>query len=182
MGALGGDSLPVIRIAPETAADGWEIEYLLDTAFAPGRTALSSYRLREGVEPVGPLCLTARDDDAMAALAGCIRFWPVRVGDAGEALLLGPVATHPTRQGEGIGARLILESLERAEALGWAACILVGDEPYYRRFGFARSGTLRFPPPTNPNRVLARALVPGGLDGLSGDVTRFDSAPSPQAR
>jgi len=163
----------VIRIAPETAADEWEIEYLLDKAFAPGRTALSSYRLREGVEPVAPLCLTARDDDAMAALAGCIRFWPVRVGAVGPALLLGPVATHPTRQGEGIGAMLILESLERAVDEGWGACILVGDEPYYRRYGFARADFLGFPPPTNPNRVLAKALVSGGLDGMAGQVSRW---------
>lgn len=164
----------MIHIATETAEDGWEIEYLLDTAFAPGRTALSSYRLREGVAPVGPLCLTARDDDAVAALAGCIRFWPVRVGVVPEPmLLLGPVATHPTRQGEGIGATLIFAALERAEGLGWRACILVGDAPYYRRFGFEKSAALRFPPPTNPNRVLARALVPGGLDGVVGPVERW---------
>jgi len=162
----------VIRIAPETAADEREIEYLLDTAFAPGRTALSSYRLRDGVAPVAPLCLTARDDDVTAALAGCIRFWPVRAGE-GRALLLGPVATHPTRQGEGIGAMLILESLERAAASGWGACILVGDEPYYRRFGFARADFLAFPPPTNPSRVLAKALQPDGLHGIQGDVTRW---------
>lgn len=161
----------MIRIATETAADGWEIEYLLDTAFAPGRTALSSYRLREGVAPVADLCLTARDDDEMASLAGCIRFWPVQVG-AAKALLLGPVATHHTRQGEGIGATLILESLDRAVGLGWGACILIGDEPYYRRFGFARADFLRFPAPTNPNRILARALVPGGLEGVAGEVTR----------
>ncbi len=165
----------MIRIAPETAADGWEIEYLLDTAFAPGRSALSSYRLREGVDPVASLCLTARDDDAMNSLAGCIRFWPIRAGRR-QALLLGPVATHPTRQGEGIGARLILASLDRATAEGWSACVLVGDEPYYRRFGFARSKTLRFPPPTNPNRVLAKALQPGGLDGIEGDVTRWSES------
>ncbi len=165
----------MIRIAPETAADGWEIEYLLDTAFAPGRTALSSYRLREGVEPVGALCLTARDNDAMAALAGCIRFWPVQAGGR-KALLLGPVATHPTRQGEGIGAMLILESLDRAVDLGWGACILVGDEPYYQRFGFARADFLRFPPPTNPKRVLAKALAPGGLDGVAGDVVRWQGS------
>ena len=164
----------MIRIATETAEDGWEIEYLLDTAFAPGRTALSSYRLREGVEPVRELCLTARDDDAMASLAGCIRFWPVRVGEnPAPALLLGPVATHPTRQGEGIGAMLIFAALEKAEKSGWCACILVGDEPYYRRFGFVKSETLSFPPPTNPNRVLARALVPYGLDDVAGPVRRW---------
>jgi len=175
MDPMGGGPGLVIRIATETAADGWEIEYLLDTAFAPGRTALSSYRLREGVEPVAALCLTARDDDAMASLAGCIRFWPVQAGQ-GAALLLGPVATHPTRQGEGIGAMLILESLERAATAGWGACILVGDEPYYRRFGFARADFLRFPPPTNPNRVLVKALLPGGLNDLAGDVTRWQGS------
>jgi len=162
----------VIRIATETEADGWEIEYLLDTAFTPGRTALSSYRLRDGVQPVSDLCLTARDDDAMASLAGCIRFWPVAVNGR-KTLLLGPVATHPTRQGEGIAARLILESLERATASGWSACILIGDEPYYRRFGFTKSETLRFPPPTNPNRILVKALASDGLDGLSGSVVRW---------
>ncbi len=162
----------MIRIAPETEADGWEIEYLLDTAFTPGRTALSSYRLREGVEPVAALCLTARDDDSGASLAGCIRFWPIKAGGR-RVLLLGPVAIHPTRQGEGIGARLILESLDRAKSEGWNACILVGDEPYYRRFGFAKSEVLRFPPPTNPNRVLAKALQADGLDGIEGEVTRW---------
>ena len=75
----------------------------LDLAFAPGRAALSSYRLRDGVEPVAELCLVARDE--YDALAGAIRYWPVRVGAAGHAaLLLGPVAVHPTRQGEGLGA------------------------------------------------------------------------------
>lgn len=166
----------MIAITPETADDSWEVEYLLDTAFAPGRTALSSYRLREGVDPVGELCLVARDDDEIAALAGCIRFWPIRIGEAGSpALLLGPVATHPTRQGEGIGARLILESLERARDIGWQRAVLVGDEPYYGRFGFKRSlgEVLDFPPPTNPNRLLARELVPGGMSGVSGMVRRW---------
>lgn len=166
----------MIRLAPETPQDAWEIEYLLDTAFAPGRTALSSYRLREGVAPVAPLCLTARDDDVTGALAGCIRYWPVSVGEgAWPALLLGPVAIHPTRQGEGVGARLILESLDRAVENGWHRVILVGDEPYYSRFGFTRAvgRALDFPPPTNPNRLLARALVEGAMDGVSGMVRRW---------
>lgn len=165
----------MIIIAEETPDDHWEIEALLDNAFAPGRASLSSYRLREGVEPVGSLCLTARDDDEIGALAGTIRFWPIAIGDAATpSLLLGPVAAHPTRQGEGIGAMLILEGLELAERLGWERCILIGDEPYYARFGFRRAlaETISFPPPTNPNRILARALVVGGMDGVSGDVKR----------
>ena len=163
----------MIRIAPERADDRWEVEYLLDTAFAPGRTALSSYRLREGVEPVASLCLTARDDDEIGALAGLIRYWPIEIGaKAWPALLLGPVAAHPTRQGEGIGAQLILESLDLAAQQGWERVVLIGDEPYYGRFGFRRDLAVRleFPPPTNPRRILARALVIGAMDNVSGQV------------
>lgn len=164
----------MFRILRESPADWFEVEAHFDLAFAPGRTALSSYRLRDDVPPVPGLSLLARDDyDAVAA---AIRYWPVAVGDAGTpALLLGPVAVHPTRQGEGLGALLITDSLERAVDLGWTRVILVGDEPYYRRFGFSREAALAldYPPPTNPDRLLARALVPGAFDGVSGMVQRW---------
>lgn len=164
----------MFRIRPETAADTAEVEYLYDLAFAPGRTALSSYRLREGVAPVAALCLTARDD--YEAVAGAIRYWPIRIGEGGPAaLLLGPVAVHPTRQGEGLGALLIGESLERARDLGWTRAVLVGDEPYYRRFGFTRAmaAGLDYPPPTNPDRLLARELETGAFEGVRGMVSRW---------
>jgi predicted N-acetyltransferase YhbS len=124
--------------------------------------------LRDGVAPVAELCLVARED---GIVAGAIRYWPVRVGGA-EALLLGPVAVHPTHQGEGLGGWLIRESLERARAHGWARVMLVGDAPYYGRFGFARLEGVEMPPPTNPARVLGLALVPGAWDGIAGAVTR----------
>ena len=129
-----------MRIAEETEDDWWEVEALYDLAFAPGREALSSYRLRDGVPPVARLCLTARDD--LGILAGAIRFWPVRVGGT-PVLLLGPIAVHPTRQGEGVGALLIEESFARAS--GWKRAMLVGDEPYYGRFGFKRLGGVTMP-------------------------------------
>ena len=150
--------------AQETGEDWWEVEALFDLSFAPGREALSSYRLREGVAPVAGLCRVARED---GVVGGAIRFWPVRVG-AAEALLLGPVAVHPTRQGEGLGGALIRDGLERARAEGWARVILVGDAPYYGKFGFARLEHVRMPPPTNPARVLGV----GDWDGISGEVTR----------
>ena len=90
----------MIELGPERPDDLWEIEALFDLCFAPGREALSSYRLRDGVPPVRDLCLVAREDDV---IAGAIRHWPVRAGQA-RALLLGPVAVHPTHQGEGLAA------------------------------------------------------------------------------
>ena len=158
----------MITLQPEMAADWWEVEALYDLCFAPGREALSSYRLRDGIDPVAPLARVARDETG--AVAGAIRYWPVRVGGA-PALLLGPIAVHPTHQGEGLGGLLIEDSLAGAE--GWDRVMLVGDEPYYVRFGFHRLEGIVMPPPTNPARVLGRALRPGAWDGLAGDVTRW---------
>ena len=55
------------RLEEETEADWWEVEALYDLCFAPGRTALSSYRLRDGVPPVKDLCTVARDGDGTLA-------------------------------------------------------------------------------------------------------------------
>lgn len=158
-------------LTPETSQDWWEVEALYDLCFAPGREALSSYRLRDGVPPIAALSHTARDADGI--LSGAIRFWPVDVGGR-RALLLGPIAVHPTRQGEGLGGALIGHTVDQARDLGWDRVLLVGDEPYYRRFGFARLNDVAMPPPTNPERVLGLSLKPGVWDGVTGKVTRAD--------
>lgn len=158
-------------LTPEAAGDVWEVEALYDLCFAPGRTALSSYRLRDDVSAVTGLSHVARDEAGI--LAGAIRYWPVRIGKA-PALLLGPVAVHPTRQGEGLGRALIENSLVPAVPLGWTRVMLVGDAPYYARFGFTRLEGVIMPPPTNPARVLGRALQDGAWEGVTGEVTRWD--------
>lgn len=157
------------RLEEETEADWWEVEALYDLCFAPGRTALSSYRLREGVPTVAPLCLTLRDGDG--TLAAVIRYWPALIGEE-DVLLLGPVAVHPTRQGEGLGGLLINESLAEARRLGWERVLLVGDAPYYQRFGFRKLDGVEMPPPTNPDRVLGLELKTGAWAGVKGRVTR----------
>lgn len=167
-------------LSPETDADTPEVEALLDLCFAPGRTALSSYRLREGVAPVRDLCLTLRastgdGDGSDGVLLAAIRYWPVRV--AGKTvLLLGPVAVHPTAQGEGLGGLLMRESLALAAQRGWQRVMLVGDAPYYSRFGFSRLEGVEMPPPTNPDRVLGLELEPGAWVDLRGAVTREAAA------
>jgi predicted N-acetyltransferase YhbS len=165
------------RLLREAAADGAEVEALFDTCFAPGRTALSSYRLREGVPPLAALCLIVRGE--MGEIAAAIRTWPIRVLPAAEgatawpALLLGPVAVHPTRQGEGLGGLLVGAAMGRAWAGGHARILLVGDAPYYGRFGFAPLRRVVMPPPTNPDRVLGV----GDWAGIEGTVTRWPSGP-----
>ena len=163
----------VYKLDVETEADYWEVEALYDLCFAPGRTALSSYRLRDNVPKVQDLCLVLRDEDGQ--LAAVIRYWPILVGDK-EVLLLGPVAVHPTRQSEGLGGMLIRESLAEALRLGWERVMLVGDAPYYSRFGFKKLEKVVMPPPTNPERVLGISLREGAWDGVEGDVRKYSRA------
>lgn len=157
------------HLTEETEADWWEVEALYDLCFAPGRTALSSYRLRDGVATVAALCGVLRDEGGV--LAGAIRYWPAEVGEH-DILLLGPVAVHPTRQGEGLGGLLINESLAEARRLGWERVLLVGDAPYYQRFGFRKLQGVVMPPPTNPERVLGFELKRGAWAGVTGLVTK----------
>lgn len=159
----------MISLHEERAEDWWEVEALFDLCFAPGRDALSSYRLRDGVDPVAHLSLVARDE--ISILAGAIRHWPVRVGGA-PALLLGPIAVHPTHQGEGLGEFLIESALERAG--DWDRVMLVGDASYYGRFAFRKLEGVEMPPPTNPDRVLGRDLAPNAWSGISGVITRWE--------
>jgi predicted N-acetyltransferase YhbS len=160
------------QLEEETEADWWEVEALYDLCFSPGRTALSSYRLRDGVPTVAALCLTLRADGVLAA---AIRYWPIEVGGE-DALLLGPIAVHPTHQGEGLGGLLINESLTEARRLGWERVLLVGDLPYYSRFGFDKLSHVIMPPPTNPDRVLGFALKAGAWDHVGGPVSKVTAA------
>jgi predicted N-acetyltransferase YhbS len=159
----------VYELRRETEVDWWEVEALYDLCFAPGREALSSYRLRDGISTVEALSLVARDGSGI--LAGAIRYWPVNVG-IHPVLLLGPVAVHPTRQGEGLGGALIRNSLASAGDSGWDRAMLVGDAPYYAKFGFERLQGVFMPPPTNPERVLGFDIKEGGWRGVQGNVTR----------
>ena len=171
------------EIRPEREDDGGAIEALVDRCFGPGRRAKTAYRLREGVDPERRLSFVAvskRD----GLVLGSVRFWPVAVGEQ-VSLLLGPLAVEPALRGKGIGISLMQQGIEQARRLGFATIILVGDEPYYARVGFAKlaPGRIRMPGPVDTERLLGLALKPGGLDTLSGDVrrARIDVSVSAQA-
>ncbi len=168
----------------ERPEDTGQIELLLDKAFGPGRFAKTAYRLREGVGFIPDLSLVAWEDGVMR---GSLRYWPIEIGDTRtSAILLGPLAVDPEQRGRGIALRLMELSLEKAAALGHRIVVLVGDEPYYARVGFSAAAArgLRMPGPVDRTRLLARELVPGALNGISGLIhkarTATVSAPSIQ--
>jgi predicted N-acetyltransferase YhbS len=113
-------------------------------------------------------------------LVGANRMTPIRIGEA-PALMLGPLSVDPAFRGRGIAAGLVVRSLEAARAAGHGLVVLVGDEPYYRRFGFARvpAGRLVLPGPADAARVLWCELRPGASEGASGPVGARRGAAAP---
>ncbi|RWC90004.1 MAG: N-acetyltransferase [Mesorhizobium sp.] len=162
---------PAFAVVAETVADVAAREALLDRAMGPKRKTKSSEKLRRGRRPSEGLAFVARD--ASGGVAGTVRLWDVTLGEGGSsALLLGPLAVDPSLKSAGIGSALMRHAIAEAARLGHAAILLVGDEPYYGRFGFsaARTGALAMPGPYERHRLLALELVEGALDGAEGTL------------
>jgi predicted N-acetyltransferase YhbS len=160
---------PVIRILDEAAADVAAREALLEVAFGPARAEKTSERLREGRRPAAGLSLVARD---AGELVGTLRLWHIEAGRGRPALLLGPLAVAGSHRFLGLGARLVCEALFRAVVGGYDAVLLVGDAPYYERFGFDRRFTekLIMPGFVDKERFLGLELAPGALANAAGRV------------
>ncbi len=160
--------VPSFRLRDERPRDEAAREALLDRSFGPGRFAKTCERLREGRLPADGLSFVALDG---ATLVGTLRFWHVECGRK-VALMLGPLAVDPGYRSAGIGRALIEHGLNRAARIGHESVILVGDAPYYERFGFtpAPVAKLVLPGPVDVARFLGLELVPGSLAGASGRV------------
>ena len=161
--------MTTFEIRLETAADAPALSTLSAQAFGPGRFARTAYRVREGVPPVPALSLTGWLD---GRLVGGIRFTAVRIGEGDGGALLGPLVVDPQVKGKGYGKALVGEGLVRARGEGFSLVLLVGDMPYYARFGFApvAPGKITLPGPVEPARLLAVELAPGALEGAAGQI------------
>ena len=164
----------MITIVDEARQHAAAIEALLDRGFGPDRRRKRSYVFRRGVPRAAGLCQVALVD---GKLAGSIRYWPIVIGeDRTPALLLGPLAVDPDYRNLGIGTRLMQESLIRGAALDHRVVLLVGDPGFYERFGFTPAVSRGIVMPgESPQRLMCRSLVPGGLEGVSGDVQSWRS-------
>jgi predicted N-acetyltransferase YhbS len=159
----------MIEIRDEFHRDVEAREALLDRCFGASRFEKTSERMREGRRPAERLSLVADDD---GKVVGTVRLWHVAAGPDRAALHLGPLAVDPDRQSLGLGAALMREALARARAHGHDAVLLVGDAPYYARFGFSAetTGELWLPGPYEKARFLGLELHPGALEGARGLV------------
>jgi predicted N-acetyltransferase YhbS len=159
---------PTLTIADETRFDVSQREALLDAAFGSARFEKTSERLRADRLPAEGLAFSLKQD---GKLVGTVRLWSVLAGGV-PALLLGPLAIAGSHEGQGLGSRLMRHALNQAAIRGHKAVILVGDAPYYGRFGFSRALTenLVLPGPVDANRFLGLELADGALDDAFGLV------------
>jgi predicted N-acetyltransferase YhbS len=166
-------------IRAERTSDVVAREVLLDACFGDNRHTRTCQRLRDGRAPAEGLALSAV---RKSALVGTVRLWHVSAGGT-PALLLGPLAVSDSCRKLGVGAALMQHALAAAEAHGHGAVILLGDAPYYARFGFSAEKTagLVLPGPFERERLLGRELRQGALDGAWGMIVPTGGV-QPQAR
>ncbi|MBV9566205.1 MAG: N-acetyltransferase [Bradyrhizobium sp.] len=171
--ALTSHAAPFV-IRAERAPDVTAREALLDACFGENRHGRTCQRLRDGRAPAAGLALAAV---RKGKLVGTVRLWHVSAGGR-PALVLGPLAVDPACRELGIGAALMYQALAAARARGHAAVILLGDAPYYARFGFsaAKAGELMLPGPFERERLLGLELAQGALDGAWGMIVPTGAA------
>src|ERR1700722_5624667 len=179
--ALAPNAAP-FAIRAERASDIVAREALLDACFGENRHQRTCQRLRDGRVPAAGLAFSAVRE---GKLVGTLRLWHVSGGGA-PALILGPLAVETGSRKLGVGAALMDHALAAADARGHRAVILLGDAPYYARFGFSadKTGALTLPGPFERDRLLGLELSTGALDGIGGMIVPSGplSLPPPLAR
>lgn len=154
-----------VTIDLETPFDRAAVDAIVDAAFGPGRFAKTAERLREGSQPLADCTFVARE---AGKVVGTVRLWPVVIDETAVAFL-GPIAVQGGRRREGLGAQLVERACAAAEAAGLPGVLLVGDTPYFGRFGFVKAD-VRLPGPVDPRRVLLKMF--GGRELLSGEARK----------
>ena len=180
--ALISDAAP-FAIRAERASDVAARETLLDACFGDDRHMRTCQRLRDGRAPAEGLSLSAV---RQGRLVGSVRLWHVSAGGI-PALMLGPLAVEASSRQLGVGAALMDHALAAAKARGHRAVILLGDAPYYARFGFSGllTSELSLPGPFERDRLLGLELRAGALEGAWGMIVptgaRLPKSKAPRA-
>ncbi|HEY3680490.1 MAG TPA: N-acetyltransferase [Bradyrhizobium sp.] len=170
-------------IRAERASDAAAREALLDACFGANRHQRTCQRLRDGRAPAEGLALAAVRQGRQGRLVGTVRLWHVSAGGI-PALVLGPLAVEDNSRKLGVGAALMARAIEVARQRGHGAVILLGDAPYYARFGFspARTSELSLPGPFERDRLLGLELREGAFDGAWGMIVPTGGATAPKVR
>lgn len=137
-----------VEILRERKQDFAAVDALVTGAFGPGRFAKTAERVREQAAMTAGFTVYEGE-----VLLGSVRLWSVRSGQA-KGVFLGPIAVAKSSRSGGLGAKLVQRCIQEAKALGLDGILLIGDPPYFERFGFVHAPKAVFSGPVNPRRVM----------------------------
>lgn len=142
------ESAAPVRIERERSGVAAAIDALVLAAFGPGRFAKTAERLREAAQLAAGF--TAFEGER---LIGSVRLWSIMAGEA-RSVFLGPIAVDASSRRGGLGADLVQACVEEAKAMKLDGVLLIGDPPYFSRFGFVPAPQAVFSGPVDHRRVM----------------------------
>ena len=159
---------------------------LVESVFAASESAEDGALVRSLVEEIRSKRFYLRalelimvdEDDAVIGYAMFSRFH-LEGKFENELLILTPVAVKTQLQRQHISKELIEYGLEKAAAMGYKAVIVEGNPMNYRNRGFVTSAPFGITAHASvglpaPECLMVKELVPGGLDGIHGEMSSSD--------
>ena len=142
------------------------------------RNLVEEIRGKRFYEPRLELVMVESDTDEVVGYVNFARFHLEGKYEQ-ELLLLSPVAVKTQLQRQHISKELIDYSLKKAAELGYRAVIVEGNPMNYRSRGFRTSADCGITAHASvglpsPECLMVRELVPGGLEGIHGQVNYSD--------
>ncbi|WP_108661093.1 GNAT family N-acetyltransferase [Acuticoccus kandeliae] len=152
-----------LLVRPEEVGDYAAIDRVIRAAFGGPAEADLVTRLRADGD--AKISLVAVLDDAVVGHVMLSRMRPPV-----KALGLAPLSVAPAQERRGIGSALMIAALDMVRTQPqWDAVFVLGDPPYYSRFGFSRAAAKlfrsRYQSPhfmaliVHPDRIKANAAV-----------------------
>ena len=144
------------------------------------RSLVEEIRSKRFYEPALELIMVDSDTDAVIGYCNFSRFHLDGKYEQ-ELLLLSPVAVKTQLQRQHISKDLIEYGFRKAAAMGYRAVIVEGNPMNYRSRGFKTSAEFGITAHPSvglpaPECLMARELVPGGLESIHGQVCYSDYA------
>lgn len=148
-----------VTVTREMRLDAPAVDALVMSAFGPGRFAKTAERLRERAGLTAGFCVREGGE-----LIGSVRLWSITVGDA-RAVFLGPIAVDGANRCGGLGGEMVRACIDEARRQEMDGILLVGDPPYFSRFGFKAAPDAVLPGPVDRRRLMWLALTDAAPSG-----------------
>ena len=158
-----------LAITPEQPRDRAEADALVMTAFGPGRYAKTAERVREHARMAAGFVARDGAKSGDGRLVGSVRLWSIEI-DGQPALFLGPITVAADDRKAGLGADLVAACIDYAKRCDIAGILLVGDLPYFQRFGFEPAPGIRLTGPAAPRRILWLPITGPAPTGIARPV------------